>query len=69
MPAKGGLGARVATAHGWRSGGRTAQACLAGVIWYRRQVESDLSGRLCVWLFMAIIAIDGELGTTGPPWS
>ena len=22
---------------------------------------------VCVWLFMAIIAMDGELGTTGPP--
>ena len=33
MLAKGGPGARVATAHGWRSGGRTSQACLAGATW------------------------------------
>ena len=66
MAVKGGPRARVATTHGWRSGGRTSQARLAGVDVLWEAVERGLSGRLCVWLFMAIIAIDGELATTGP---
>ena len=67
MPVNGGPGACVANAHGWRSGGRTSQARPAGapMVWVAGR-ERPLQAFVC-GLFMAIIAIDGEFGTTGPP--
>ena len=40
---------------------------LRGHYVYGRQVEMSLSERFGCGVFMAIIAIDGELGTISPP--